>query len=302
MKIAITKVLNDKGPGLFTQRLFKQLANMPDVRIVGLRDNPDILFCVILLDGPTKAKRVLRIDGLYWDAARSHRNSRIFQGVKAADGVVYQSEFCKNCYSHFIGDVKKSSVIYNGIDQTWVNQVPPAELTHGPGFVACSAWRPLKRYHSICNGFIEADLPSHLYMVGKLPPDPIKHPKISWLGSVSDDKVISIMKSCSYSIHIAKFDSCPNAVVEALSCGLPVLHSANGGTPELVKEDGIKMPIDTPWDYSILKDPNYDKLSSSMVAEYITKLYNFKQQVNRPDLDISIVAKNYYNFFVKVLS
>ena len=32
-------------------------------------------------------------------------------------------------------------------------------------------------------------------------------------------------------------DNCPNKVLEALSCGLPVIYSDTGGTPELVSSD-----------------------------------------------------------------
>ena len=29
-------------------------------------------------------------------------------------------------------------------------------------------------------------------------------------------------------------DPCPNSVIEAMSCGLPILYSNSGGLPELV--------------------------------------------------------------------
>jgi glycosyltransferase involved in cell wall biosynthesis len=44
-------------------------------------------------------------------------------------------------------------------------------------------------------------------------------------------------------------DPCPNVVLEALSCGLPVLYSASGGVPELVgTQAGIGLAVDEGFD------------------------------------------------------
>jgi glycosyltransferase involved in cell wall biosynthesis len=43
-------------------------------------------------------------------------------------------------------------------------------------------------------------------------------------------------------------DACPSAVLEAMSCGLPTVHLACGGTPELVGEPGIAVAVEKSWD------------------------------------------------------
>ena len=50
-------------------------------------------------------------------------------------------------------------------------------------------------------------------------------------------------------------DPCPNVVLEALACGVPVVHSASGGTPELVGDGGIGVPSETSWEQDVPPDP-----------------------------------------------
>jgi glycosyltransferase involved in cell wall biosynthesis len=44
-------------------------------------------------------------------------------------------------------------------------------------------------------------------------------------------------------IHLKQNDACPSAVIEALSAGLPVIHSLSGGSPELVDQAGVGIPV-----------------------------------------------------------
>ena len=44
-------------------------------------------------------------------------------------------------------------------------------------------------------------------------------------------------------------DPCPNTVIEALSCGLPVLYSKSGGLPELVNNScGVGLTVKNSWE------------------------------------------------------
>ena len=52
------------------------------------------------------------------------------------------------------------------------------------------------------------------------------------------DQLAQWYRSADAMVHIAWIDNCPNTVVESLSCGIPVLSTHNGGTHELVKNNG----------------------------------------------------------------
>ena len=95
-------------------------------------------------------------------------------------------------------------------------------------------------------------------------------------------------------IHIAWLDWCPNSVVEGLASGLPVLCSSNGGTKEIVKDDGIVMQIEE--DYNIGEEldlyqpPNVD---SEIIADSVLQIINMNKSIDRCDLKIANVAKKY---------
>ena len=60
-------------------------------------------------------------------------------------------------------------------------------------------------------------------------------------------------------------DPCPNTVIEAMACGLPVVHVESGGVPELVGPNaGAGVPAHDDW--TQLFRPDTDALGSAMVA------------------------------------
>ena len=70
-------------------------------------------------------------------------------------------------------------------------------------------------------------------------------------------------------------DNCPTAVLEAMSCGLPILYSSSGGIPELVdKECGWGIKVQENWKRTQI--PNKSDIVDGM-REIITNKSHMSQ-------------------------
>ena len=124
------------------------------------------------------------------------------------------------------------------------------------------------------------------------------------LGKKGPNEIISIMKACQYQMHLCQIDSCPNAVVEGLACGLNILCTNLGGTPELVKNNGVVINVDKWHDRKHRPencDPS-DNVNPSIVAQGIHDLLNLKERSVRTDVNINYIAEQYVKLVENILS
>lgn len=307
MKIHIDFQGRDKasGPHMFTRRLEYALGKIEGVEMSS--DHPDISLGVINLPKKRGKKNIVRIDGCYYNEAigKIRNNASIADAIKRADGVIFQSEFSKKLCRLILGVKSKSKIIIpNGIDQSLIRSIQAAPKISEHVFVAAANWRMTKRPKSIIRSFRRANIPnSKLIFIGDYQ-EKVKHPDILYTGDLREADVISYLKSATALIHLCMIESCPNIVVEALSAGVPVICNNIGGTPELVKSDGIIVECDDPFDFRIINNNNVDNLDEEKlerVAQAMRVCVNKKWSINRPELDISQTAIAYHDFFKWIL-
>ena len=294
MNIYINPDGKSGGPNVFKQRLINGIKKYSDVAVIDdLSKKFDAELCFIKSKADHNRPIVLRLDGCYYDKPRLSMNASLRHAISKSNMVIFQSNFSKKmCYKFLKIKRCNSCVIYNGIDFDDIYNIP-ADTTVSPGsFVACSHWRSNKRPMSIINGFLEATTSEHLYMIGDGLKKPVKHNRIHYCGKITWQQSISIMKACDYQIHICHIDSCPNAVVEGLACGLNVLSSNLGGTPEIVKDNGIVLNLDA-WDFSPVDDMKFDNIPTYIIADGINKLKQIKTRTMREDLHIKYAVEKY---------
>jgi glycosyltransferase involved in cell wall biosynthesis len=75
--------------------------------------------------------------------------------------------------------------------------------------------------------------------VGNIPVD-LEFENIKYVPSVPSQELATKLKTSDIYIIASKNDPCSNALIEALSCGLPALYLNDGGHPELVRYGGLE--------------------------------------------------------------
>ena len=211
-------------------------------------------------------------------------NARMSVPYHLANYVFYQSQFCKKSANKYLG-VREgdSEILYNAVNTALFR--PNKELSHktDDSFIfLLSGWIDKHLYYRVENTIkalaaaIREGLNAKLIIAGGLHQDVTKASKqlihelrinnlIKFTGPYKQEEAPSIYNSANAYIMTKHNDPCPNTVIEALSCGLPVLYSDTGGIPELVgQEAGVALPCNESW--KKLQEPDVKSICDGMLA------------------------------------
>jgi glycosyltransferase involved in cell wall biosynthesis len=236
---------------------------------------------------------VQRLDGINWMHRRLRTGPRHY--LKAEYGnrllallrarlvthLVYQSGFVRGWWGKQFGpDRVPASVIHNGVDLS-------VYTPDGPDERPAKALRMLVVEGSLQGGYetgvttalgvadclaeiLTGPLPLELMVVGNTSPRlhgesrQMSRVPILWNGLVPPDR-IPLLDRSAHLLYSADLNAaCPNSVIEALACGLPVVGFGTGALPELVTGDsGRLVPYGgDPWK---LDPPDLTSLAAAAV-------------------------------------
>jgi glycosyltransferase involved in cell wall biosynthesis len=206
---------------------------------------------------------VVNQDGVAYEGWAGDRveelNRPLREAVLAADHVVYQSDFSKLSADLDLGEPSGSwEVLRNAVDVEHFTPAggPPPD---GPVLLLGGDQTQAYRLELALRAFALL-LPRHpdarLLVTGRLvsPVEPLLDElrlrgKVQLLGEYTQRDAPGVFRRAHLLLHTKVKDPCPTLVVEAMACGLPVVHPASGGTVELVgDEGGIGVPHPDTWE------------------------------------------------------
>ena len=317
------------GPASFQARLGEAL-RLQGVNVTF--DPDDLAVSAILVVGGTRhlnelcqARRrgvciVQRLNGMNWVHKQKHTGIKHYLRAEGgnwllstirsrlADGIVYQSQFSQSWWQRVSGPVKAAgTVIYNGVD---LNEYTPA----GANSLPTDCYRMLLVEGHLGSGYegglisaVKAaellnqrlDRPLELMVVGDVPPalqrqvatDKVK---IIWRGVVKRNEIPEIDRSAHFLFSADVNAACPNSVIEALACGLPVVGYDTGSLPELLLNGAGKIAAygGDPWK---LETPNLHALVDA-AQEILQDQEVFSRAARKQaeaNFDIYAIARSY---------
>jgi len=208
---------------------------------------------------------VQRLDGMNWlhkkrrtglkHYLRSERMNLQLALIRRffADRIVYQSKFTQGWWNHVYGELKKpASIIYNAVDLTTFN---PSGRHHLPNDIIriavvegsfkggherdlLNAADFAKRLSEQLDQKVELAIASNVPENLKVLIHEDDHFLVNWLGVIPHEQIPDLDKSAHLLFTAEINAACPNSVVEALACGLPVVGYDTGSISELVGDDG----------------------------------------------------------------
>jgi glycosyltransferase involved in cell wall biosynthesis len=207
---------------------------------------------------------VQRLDGINWLHRQRYTGIRHFLRAEygnlilalirrqIATRIVYQSEFSKTWWEAWYGPISApATVIHNGVDLRVYSPFGPhqrpadrfrllvVEGSLGGGYDvgvqnAIRLAETLAAQHQfpvelMAVGKVDKGLQARLQAETRIP--------ITWTGSVPRERIPEIDRSAHLLFSSDLNPACPNAVIEALACGLPVAAFDTGALSELVPPD-----------------------------------------------------------------
>ncbi|UCF62080.1 MAG: glycosyltransferase family 4 protein [Anaerolineaceae bacterium] len=286
------------GPSSFQLRLVRRLAAHGIETCHELSDTPYDAVLVIggtrQLVGLWRARQrgipiLQRLNGMNWIHRRYPTGSRHFLRAergnlllstirtRMADIVVYQSQFARSWWERERGSLSKPThIVHNGVDLTEFHPT-------GTGERPADHYRLLLVEGALGGGYElgldhaialtkriakKLDTPVHLMVAGKISPairaraEGNEDITVQWAGVVPRERIPELDRS-AHLLYAADLNAaCPNAVIEAMACGLPVVAFETGALPELVQGDSGRLAPygGDPWK---LDPPDIDGLADA---------------------------------------
>jgi len=249
-----------------------------------------------------------------------------FVKILLADYLIYQSEYSKLVHSCYFTNKPNKVVLngarYKGHPRSYTEDEPVRLCTIFGGFRVSKRTEDMIRFVDWAKEIMKIELTIIGYPIGKNSITGLSSnvqriaqnsPAIKLVPPFDEftNQIEKIFEDSHIYLTFTMYDPCPNAVIEGLSFGLPVLGLKSGGLPEIVGNAGVLIDISDSntffksfrfgnslpqIDYHLVKDGIYEIMSN----------YNYYQvkvkERFEEELEISEVCKRYKDAIYSCLS
>jgi len=225
------------------------------------------------------ARLVLNQNGVAYPAwfgrGWQHANREISQLLARADYVFYQSEFCRLSADRFASPARGPfEILHNAVD---TSRFTPGPKPGGRPLTLLLAgsqeqWYRVEAAILTLAALTARGVDAELIVSGRLRWTPNAAEtraqaqalvsrlglgeRVEFAGPYTQTDAPALFRRADVVLHTKYNDPCPSVVIEALSCGRPVVYSKSGGVPELVgDEGGIGIDVELSWERDIAPNP-----------------------------------------------
>jgi glycosyltransferase involved in cell wall biosynthesis len=117
---------------------------------------------------------------------------------------------------------------------------------------------------------------------------------VNFIGNVSHDKIPILLNNSSVFVLTSSHESFGVVLIEALSCGIPIISTNSGGPSDIVNSsNGFLVPIN---DHEALAmalfniSNELEKYNSQLLRDFAIKNFSFP-----------VVSEKYYNLYFQIL-
>jgi len=265
--------------------------------------NDDVQLAYVIATQKSDIPLIQRLDGIYYDVEQDYHsmNEPIRRTYEMADGVVFQSDWSRRLIEHHFGKTDNYRIIHNGTDFDYIKNIPAAVGldNHSKIWCCASSWfyedgrqRYIKRLEENIRYFQEHSADNDILCVAGDMRDYVNPDasKIVFVGNLEIADLISLYKRADYFIHLGRFDSCPNVVVDARAAGCQIICSSLGGTIEVAGLNAIVIEEDE-WNF----EPFAYNVPSTL--DFSRKIEN----VHNKYISMECVAEMYLEFFNEIV-
>ncbi len=255
-------------------------------------------------------------------------NYKVFVKILVANAVVYQSRYCQTMYERYLRK-KNKKIIINGAP--WLGASKQnfdfPSLKREIRFCTIYSRAPLKGIYESVKFVkwlnLKKNISARLSIIGFNGEVPPNAPD-DFLETIQDKSFVNLIdayeefddihKNIFFSSHfylcLSRADPCPNALIESMAFGLPVIGLDSGGVPEIVGNAGVIHPFD---DYAegFFFGSRYEYINIEIPYEELLKgleklINNYKFYLSEvekrffSELDIKVVSQRYKQFLTSL--